>query len=250
MKSRIKGLWVGLGLLTWCAAPLFAGAPEVAAQPSVMIVGDVFQFIPGAWAEYHLLDHAKEEEYTMRIALLDSVRVRPRLFARRQKYQWMEIDVALPEQPRVTIQCLVQVTPEGPGDMHEALVQIEGFRNPLRLKRRRLRTRGADFVNPDITWSEQRLEERTITHQERSFQAWTVEASDDEGRTIEATVSADLPPIGVYHIESPAVRMTLNDWGMGATGTIHGKPLGLWRWIFRQVRGGLSEPDSASGPEA
>ncbi len=212
-----------------------ADTPGISDQPGLIVVNDVFQFLEGSWAQYDVQDHVNERDYTMRISMLNPERVRRRLFSRRRDYHWMEIDIQLPDEPRVITKVLTKVTPEGPGEMHRAIVKIDGFDHPIALSRRRLRASEGDIIKPDMTLKEEKLEQREIIHQGRSLNVWTVKAEDEEGNVTTVIISEELPPFGLYSVESPQLKMTLSDWGTGATSAIEGRPLGLIRWILHQI---------------
>jgi len=235
MKARGMIAALMTGFLLMGGASLHGETQAGAGQPAMMMVGEVFQFIPGTWAEYELFDLGAEKTFTMRVSMLESEQVRRRLFSRRRTYHWMEIAITQPDEPRVTVKVLAQETPEGPGEQHEAVVQVEGFENPIRLSRRRLAKSDDEILSTGLTWVQTQLGKEEMTHLGRTFTAWTLQAEDAEGRTMSAVVSEDLPPFGLYQVETPEMRMVLTDWGTGATSAIEGRPLGLCRWILKQI---------------
>ncbi len=217
------------------------GAPPMPTHPTPIVVGDMFQFVEGAWAEYEIFDKIQDTTFTMRMSVLGPQQVRRTWFSRRRPYRWLEFDVHMPGEPRVLINYLARETPEGPGEPHEMIIQIEEFENPIRLRRRWLRGNEDEIVDAGYEWTRQRVDEEAITHGDRSFSAWRVQAKAEDGTTVEAVVSEELPPFGLYFAETPEQRMTLRDWGTDARSTITGQPLGLTRWIARQVREGMQE---------
>jgi hypothetical protein len=58
---------------------------------------------------------------------------------------------------------------------------------------------------------------------------------------VAATVSLQVLPITVVSAETDDMRMTLNDWGVGATTRIEGEPIGFTLWIMEQIANGLSK---------
>ena len=227
---------------------VWAAEPAMPSQPAPMIVGAVFRFETGAWAEYDMLDKLRDQPYTLRVAVLEQEQVRRNWFSRRRPYRWMEFDVQEPGQPRVVVKGLMQELDDGPGDMRELVMQIEGYPNPLRLGPAWLRRNQEELVDVDLQWVDQRLDEREITHQGRTFTAWRVEATREDGEPVSATVSEALPPFGLYQAETPELRMTLREWGGDAQSTIQGEPLGLSRWILQQVRQAMNEADETPQP--
>lgn len=217
------------------------GAPPMPNHPPPIVVGDMFQFVEGAWAEYEILDKSENTTFILRMAILGQVDARTSTFGRRQPHRWLEIDVQMPDQPRVVINYLALETPQGPGDPNEMIIQIEGFRDPIRFGRAWLRGNKDEIVDADYEWVRQEVDEEVIIHGNRSFTAWRVQAQAEDGTTVEAVVSEDLPPFGLYFAETTDQRMTLRDWGLGAGSTITGEPIGLTRWISRQIREGMQE---------
>ncbi len=218
-----------------------AGAPPRPSHAPPIIVGDVFQYVEGAWAEYDVLDKTDDSAYVLRMAILGQEQVRRTWFSRRRPYRWLEIDVQMPDEPRVVINYLGRETSDGPGEPREVILQIEGFDDPLRLGRMWLRGSDEEMVDTDYEWTRQEVDEEIITHGDRSFTAWRVQAEADDGTIVEAVVSEELPPFGLYFVETNEQRMHLRDWGLGARSTITGQPVGMTRWIARQVREGVPE---------
>lgn len=249
MKRRKAGGWrwgaaaLAAGFLF--GGPARAGAPSMPDQPPPLVVGEVFRFVEGAWAEYDMLDKARDQSYVLRISILGSERIRRTWFSPRRAYRWMEFDIAMPGQPRVVVKCLARERSTGPGDLQEVILQIEGFANPIRLGRLWLRQHREEMVDTRYSWSRHRVDEREISHAGRAFRAWRVEAATDDGTRVEAVVSDALPPLGLYFAETPEIRMALRDWGENARSAIRGQPVGLTRWIFQQVKTGMDEEPQA-----
>ncbi|MCF7838499.1 MAG: hypothetical protein K9N49_07695 [Candidatus Marinimicrobia bacterium] len=219
-----------------------SGAPPRPSHPPPIIVGDMFQFVEGAWAEYDILDKIQDRTLILRMSILGQEQVRRSLFSRRRAYRWLEFDVQMPDEPRVVVKYLARETAQGPGEPHEMILQIEEYENPIRLGRRWLQgNEEEEFVDSDYVWIRQQAGEERITHGGRTFSAWRVQSQAEDGITVEAIVSDELPPFGLYFAETPEQRMTLRDWGTEARSAITGEPLGLARWIFRQVQAGMRE---------
>ncbi len=218
-----------------------AGEPPLPSHPPPIIVGDVFQFIEGAWAEYEVLDKSDNSTFLLRMAILGQEQARPSMFSRSRTHRWLELDVKIPDEPRAIINLLVEETPDGPGDPNEMILQIEGFSDPIRLGRRWMRGSDEPVLDTEYEWVRQDVGEEVITHGDRSFTAWRVQTEAEDGTTVEAVVSEELPPFGLYYVETNEQRMSLRDWGLGARSTITGQPIGLARWVVRQIRAGAPD---------
>lgn len=218
-----------------------SGAPPIPAYPTPIVVGEMFQFVEGAWAEYEVLDKTDNSTYILRISVLGREQVRRTMFSRRRPYRWLEFEITIPDEPKVIVKYLARETSDGPGDPHEMIVQIEEHENPLRLGRRWLRGGDEEVVDSDYEWTRQQVDEEQITHGERTFSAWRVQTEEEDGSIVEAIVSEEIPPFGLYLAETSEQRMRLRDFGMNARSNITGEPLGLTRWIARQVREGMQE---------
>lgn len=210
-------------------------------HPPPIIIGDVFQFVEGAWAEYEVLDKTDNSTFMLRMAILGQEQARSSMFSRRRTYRWLEIDVNIPDEPRAIINYLARETSDGPGEPNEMILQIEGFRDPIRFGRMWMRSSDEPVVDTEYEWTRQDVGEEVITHGDRSFTAWRVQSEAEDGTTVEAVVSEELPPFGLYFVETNDQRMSLQDWGMGAQSSITGEPIGLTRWIARQMREGAQE---------
>lgn len=240
MKCFCRAIFIGISLALFSimaqSSAADTGAPPLPGHPSPVIVGDVFQFVEGSWAEYEIYDKDDESTVIFRMSVLDTEQVRRTWLSRRRTYRWIEFEVTVPDESHVIIKYLARETSEGPGDPHEMIIQIEGFDNPIRVGRRFLAEDAEEFVAADFEWTRQQVDEETITHAGRTFSAWRVQAEAEDGSIVEAIVSEDLPPLGLFFTETPELRMSLLDWGMDASSQITGEPLGITRWIGRQVR--------------
>jgi hypothetical protein len=94
---------------------------EIEGQRPMMIVGDAFQFIPGAWSSYYVHDRAKKEYYRMYIATLE------RLTRDGKSCSWMEVGVTPEKDPAVVTRFLVEETRSGPGEILDVIVQVQGY---------------------------------------------------------------------------------------------------------------------------
>jgi hypothetical protein len=231
-----------LGLaLAAAAGVLFAAQERVPGQKPLVVVEGAFQFLPGSWARYNVLDKVRRETYSLSLAVLERKIIDGRACS------WLEIEVRMKDQPRVVTRVLAEETGEGPGEIRSAVVQVEGS-DPFSVPKGCLKPesksgRVAPVQAAEIT---RRLERTAVCLRGRTISAWRVEARTEDGRELKATVSKELPPIGVYDIESPELRMTADDWGMGARSEVKGTPLPFWLWLLDQVARGMDEGKRAS----
>lgn len=224
--------WLG-GVLACFAllvqAPMLQ-AGDIEGQKPVLFVADSFQFLPGAWARYAVHDGQSGEAYRFWIATLD------KKSTGRKPSSWMEIEVEAAGTPPVVTRFLVRETPEGPGDLLEVVVQMRGY---------------APFVVPEKYFKAEdglkevgqfqaartvrRVAEASRVVAGREVPVVEIEAIDAQGRPMTAVVSTRVAPIGVIDAEAAGTRMTLEDWGDGASSRIDGKPLNFYYWIMRQI---------------
>ncbi len=215
------------------AAPVLTAAADVPGQKPLLIVEGAFRFVSGSWARYNLRDKAKQEDYSMQIAILDQIAKKDK------KYWWMEISVEMPKNPEVVTRILVEETPDGPGDMADAIVQVAGYA-PFTVPKKYYQAKDKQIVPPVPAHVVRRLEKKTFTRQGRSLAALEVEAQDADGNAVRAVVSEELPPIAVCTAETRDLAMDLVDWGGGARTRISGTPRSFYLWIFEQIGEGLS----------
>ncbi len=207
---------------------------EIEGQRPTMIVGDAFQFIPGAWSSYYVHDRAKKEYYRMYIATLE------RLTRDGKSCSWMEVGVTPEKDPAVVTRFLVEETRSGPGEILDVIVQVQGY-SPFTVPESFYRGEEKDVGNFKGTTVAKRLARRVIPIGGRSLNAWDVEAVDDRGDTLEALVSEEVSPIGVIMAESPLIGMYLSDWGGEARSKIEGTPLNFYVWLMMQMGGALTK---------
>jgi len=210
MKNRNRWIVVWLAAVV-VGAGLFVPqgqTAEIEGQRPMMIVGDSFQFTPGAWSSYYVHDRAKKEYYRMYIATLE------RLTRDGKPCSWMEVGVTPEKDPSVVTRFLVEETRSGPGEILDVIVQVQGY-SPFTVPESFYRGEEKDVGNFKGTAVAKRLARRVIPLGGRSVNAWDVEAVDDKGDILEALVSEEVSPIGVIMAESPLIGMYLSDWGGG-----------------------------------
>jgi len=236
MKNRNRWIVVWLAAVV-VGAGLFVPqgqTAEIEGQRPMMIVGDSFQFTPGAWSSYYVHDRAKKEYYRMYIATLE------RLTRDGKPCSWMEVGVTPEKDPSVVTRFLVEETRSGPGEILDVIVQVQGY-SPFTVPESFYRGEEKDVGNFKGTAVAKRLARRVIPLGGRSVNAWDVEAVDDKGDILEALVSEEVSPIGVIMAESPLIGMYLSDWGGGARSKIEGTPVNFYVWLMMQMGGALTK---------
>lgn len=232
--SRYFVLLLGLALAVSAGAQ---SPPEMPQHSAPVIVPDMFRFIEGTWAEYEMLDKNQNQSFTLKISILEQEQVRRTVLSRRRNYRWMEFEVHQPNQPSVVIRYLAREQATGPGELREAIIQMENIRNPLRLGSVWLRENDKDFVNAAYRWADVEQSEEEVTLQGHTFNTWRVVSEAKDGTTTAtAVVSEAIPPLGLYFAETSEIRMQLKNWGTNAQSAIRGQPLGLTSWIYRQMQ--------------
>ncbi len=218
-----------LVLIVFVFAANVAGADDIKGQKPVMFIGDSFQFVPGAWASYQVVDQAKGEQYRMWIATLDKEG------KGRKAASWMEIEVEMPGNPVVVTRFLVRETKAGPGDLLDVVVQMKGYA-PFKVPEKYYKEdKNREVGNFQSAQTVKRVAERTLYLRDRALAVVDVEALDSQGKTLTATVSESVPPIGVVFADANGVRMQLDDWGMDAASRIEGTPINFYMWLMKMI---------------
>ncbi|RPI21148.1 MAG: hypothetical protein EHM61_25460 [Acidobacteria bacterium] len=204
-------------------------------QKQFIVIDDSFRFIQGAWASYTILEKAKQQDYTMQIAVLEHV------VKKGKPLTWMEVAVEMPGQPGVVTRMLVEETPQGPGEISEMIVQVAGY-SPFRVPKKYYndpKTRQAGAVQTVV--SRKRLNKCDVDCGGQTVSAWELEAEAADGTPIRAVVSEEVAPIGVCFAETADVAMRLTARGSDAKTGIHGSPRSFTLWILEQLADGLSQ---------
>lgn len=201
---------------------------DIEGQKPVLFIGESFQFIPGAWSSYTVRDAAGKEDYRFWIATLGKRKGegKPR--------SWMEIEVESAATPAVVTRFLVNETPQGPGKLHEVIVQMRGY-SPFVVPEKYYEGAGKEVGNFQSAHTLRRVGERLLEVRGRVIPVVEVEALDANGRPVNATVSEAVPPIGVVFAEANGVTMRLDDWGTGARSRVEGDPVNFYWWLIQQV---------------
>ncbi|HET6490469.1 MAG TPA: hypothetical protein VFG28_11995 [Syntrophales bacterium] len=233
-QSRALLILAAVVIATGLAASQGQSA-EIRGQRPMMIVGDTFQFTPGAWASYFIHDREKMEYYKMYIATLE------RLTCEEKSCSWMEVGVTPEKDAAVVTRFLVEETRSGPGEIFDVVVQVQGY-SPFTVPKSFYKGDAADkdvgnFRGAAVA---KRITQRIIPIGGRTVNTWDVEAVDAKGGVMNALISEEVAPIGVVLAESPLFGMYLSDWGNGAKSRIEGTPVNFYVWLMMQMGGGLS----------
>jgi len=209
---------------------------QVPGQKPLVVISDAFQFVAGSWARYHILDKKKNEMYIMSIAILNREPVKGK------PCSWLEVEVLMKGQPRVVTRILAEETKQGPGEIESAIVQVQGF-DPFTVPQKFLKPDKADDQVAQFKPAKviKKLARQTVGPKGRQVQAWQVEAVTQDGQDIRAVVSEAILPIAVYDVESTDIRMTAEDWGLGAKTKIEGTPIPFWLWLLDQIGKGMDK---------
>jgi hypothetical protein len=201
---------------------------KIPGQKPLMIVGDAFQFTPGAWGAYEIRDSARNESYRMVIAIMEKEK------KQKKGTTWMEIEVESKDNPTVVTRFLAEETPQGPGTLIEVVVQVQGY-SPFKVPKKYFTGKNSQVGAPVSSQIVRRLEKKPFRIAGRTVLGWEVEAEDPKGNRTHAVVSEEVAPIGVIEAQTQEVKMSLLDWGTGARTRITGKPRGFTLWILEQM---------------
>jgi hypothetical protein len=203
-------------------------AQKIPGQKPLLIIGDKFQFVAGSWASYQIQDKTKGEQYRMYIAVLERDK------KKKPAASWMEIGVESKGNPGVVTRLLAEETPQGPGKMLQVIVQVEGY-SPFNVPKKYFQGKNAEVAPTIPTQVLKRLEKRSFTAGNRQVEGWEVEAEGPKGARTRGVVSEEVLPIGVLEAETNDVKMSLQDWGLGARTKIQGTPRAFSLWILEQI---------------
>lgn len=210
-------------------------AQEVQGQKPVMLIGDTFQFTPGSWATYTLYDKAEDAYYTMTMSILESVRKNGKDAA------WMEIEIETDKELVVT-RLLTEKTKAGPGEMYEVVVYIHGMA-PFTIPEKWLKDEEKKVGDFKVSQVQSRVAQRSIRFGGYPLDVFDVDAVDEKGAPVAATVSLGVAPIGILMADTKEMAMYLEDWGTGARTRVVGTPVGFIEWTIGLVGKGMAGED-------
>jgi hypothetical protein len=229
----VRPLVLLLSLLICLGSP-GAQAADIEGQRPVMFLGDVFQFVPGAWSSYYIHDRAKNEHYRMWISTLDKEK------GTKLSASWMEIEVTMEKNPPVVTRFLVEETPQGPGELLDVIVQMKGY-SPFTVPRKYYEGAEKEVGQFQTAHTLKRLAQKTIRYRDRDVKVVDVEAADPKGKKVSAIVSDNVLPVGVVMVENEEIGMYLDDWGGGGKSRIEGTPMNFYLWLMMQLGDGLTK---------
>ncbi|MBM3293781.1 MAG: hypothetical protein FJY82_04565 [Candidatus Aminicenantes bacterium] len=201
---------------------------KIPGQKSMLLIEDTFKLVPGTWALYDVLDKEKNEPFLMAIAVLG-----------RETYKgkdgvWLEIEVRMKDMPVVVTGALVDEAAGPSGEVLKAVVQVEGA-SPFKVPEKYLKGEGQEVGQFEPAKIVRKLEQKKIVHKGRTVDCLVVEAENDQGQKVSATVSVQIPPIAIYAAETDDLRMTVSDWGTGAQTKLKGEPVSMTLWLIEMV---------------
>jgi hypothetical protein len=206
------------------------------------VLEDTFQWVPGAWAEYELIQGATNAPVRFRMAItgLDTSTV--------PSEAWVEVGIGPTNGAMLVTRMKVEVANSGPGEPLEAVMQFPGS-DPIAVPRKHLKsgktsgTAASRWTSTAVhpTWS-------NITWMGRELIATEITATNSTGARSRVLVSSNAPPLCIVSACSSNREMRLVEWGSDAKSAIIGEPVGLMRWIWRQVRGGTPNKVHAESP--
>lgn len=232
IATRVRAL-----LVMVCLIPSSAFGQQVAGQAPMLLVGDQFQFTPGTWAAYILHDKRDDTYSTLTMSVLESVRHNG------QDSAWIELKVETAAELVVT-RLLAKKNPGGPGEVFEAIVYVHGLQ-PFRIPPRWLKGDEQEVGKVSRAVIAAKAAPRQMTFGGRVLEVIDVDATDETGARVVATVSTGVAPMGILTVDSAEIGMYLEDWGTGAKTGIVGTPVSFVEWTATMVARGIAGKDVA-----
>jgi len=221
---------LALLLLAAFAVPAAAQTSQqkIPGQKSMLLIQDTFKLVPGTWALYDVLDKQKNEPFLMSISVLG-----------KETYKgkdgvWLEIDVQMKDMPRVVTDALVEEAAGPTGEVLKAVVQVEGV-SPFKVPEKYLKGADQEVGQFEPAKIVRKLEQKKIDHKGKTVDVLVVEAENSQGEKVTAAVSLQILPIALYAAETDDLKMTVNDWGTGATTKLKGEPVSFTLWLIEMV---------------
>jgi hypothetical protein len=153
---------------------------------------------------------------------------------------WIEVEVISENNPEVATKFLAEETREGPGELKEVIVQVKGYA-PFTVPKSFYEGADKEVGNFKTAHVARRIEKNTMTYKNTTLSVWKAEVQDPNGKTTDALVSEEVPPIGVVMVDSPEFGMYLDDWGMNAVSKIQGIPMNFYLWLMYQTFEGMGK---------
>ncbi len=228
-------MWIVLMLVTgWLLIPGMAQAEKIQGQKQIMVVDDVFQFIPGTWGDYTIVDKKKKESYHFVMSVLNTERFQGK------NCSWVQIRIDMKGKPSVVTKVLMEKTPKGPGEAMKAIVQIAGF-DPFTVPEKYLKGEEAQVAPSEKYEIVRKLRKKKVIYKGREVSLWQVQAATKGGKKATVWVAENVPPLGVFKVDLPEYGMALNDWGTGAKNEITGTPMNFYLWIAKVIGSAFSK---------
>jgi hypothetical protein len=229
----LYGVW-------FCVLSLFFGlsfsvttdAAGIEGQKPVMVIGEVFQFVPGSWATYSIHDRVKNERYRMYMSTLEKVKCGDK------SCSWMEVEVSPENGGTIASRFLVEETKDGPGELFEVIIQMKGFL-PFVVPKKLYEGKEKEIGDFQTSYVAKRVGKKTVSLDGKTIPVWEVEATDKKARKIKALVSEQIPPMGIVKAETEKTDIELEKWGTGAKTRIEGTPANLYLWLIKQLGQGI-----------
>ena len=220
---------LSLALFLVLVAHVSVGATE--RQQDTMFLQDTFCWVPGAWAEYHLVRGSTSTPLRFRMAIteLDTSSVPAKA--------WVEVGIGPTNGAMIITRMKLEANDSGPGDPLEAIMQLPGS-DPIAVPRKHLKSgkaSGTRALRWTCTSAQPAWSNMTWLGQEITVAEMT--ATNSTGARSTVFVSSNVPPLCIVSASATNMEMRMVAWGGNATSSIAGKPVGLLRWIWRQIRG-------------
>jgi hypothetical protein len=196
-------------------------------NPAIPVPEGGFEFLQGAWSSYRMKSLSDGREFEFKVSVLE-----PGSYRRREG-RWLEIKISSEQQPAVLTRILAEETGSGPGEILQAVVQVEGmdaFTVPAAFLRGKEEPRFKTFDASLET------EEDSITWEGKELDVIRTEGEDEDGNPFKIILSPDAPPLSVVYFESADIIMSLLDWGPGAETEISGRVRGFFSWLISRIR--------------
>ncbi len=188
---------------------------------------------PGYWAVYEV--HAPDENGVRQRSVMGIAADRTEMREGREAI-WLEIEVRQDGQPTVVTRCLADNVPGGNGEVHEAIVQVEGY-DPFIvpsgwLEADEEQAPSVERLTPPPGAALAPPPAETAYVGGRPVEVRRLEVTDEDGRPMRVAVAEGVPPIYLAEVDGADVDMLLLDFGAGVQSKIHGEATDFWLWVL------------------
>ena len=188
----------------------------------------------GAWSLYRITNLHDKSVSTMHFATLRKTSYEGRAA------RWVEVDVTSHNQDRAVTRILAEETAAGLGKILEVIVQPKGY-DPFTVPQSMLDSAEGPENDLHRIKAVKKGRDRYFKFKGKRFGAYEVKGKDEKGRTVSATVSQFVAPLGLVKAITPDTEMRLIRFGDGAKSRIKGEPVNFYIWITQQILHGISE---------